>query len=302
MNRIQTILDATHAAANKPGTFKELSIGARHDVVTSCAWRSIHALKFWEDVLDDKDSSDTYKKRAASEINTLTKVIQSVCSELDRMSHFSEGELRELMCDTAHADEVDAHIDGDVEFAYTVMNGNPYARGKTGLIELNLWPEKFKRTDGTVLLGDVTKTYDKAAGQYLGRVLLATLGKIDHTNERDARQVEIAACSVLMRQALTEDAAKALIVKYPTVTWVRSANGKSSERKQWSADELAASFNEAKRLDEVERFKAKAEDAVANAIKTTVVLGVLTDSIARMKEAGVSDALIAEVTKQITAT
>ncbi len=331
MNRIDNIAATIGTAANAPkASFATLPLSAQTKVVFSVTNRLYSGIAWWDNIIADEEQSDSFRKRAVSEVHQRERFLPGCLSFIHRASHYSGGKAKELEFQVTSGDIDTGDTSIDSEYDLQIVATHPHAWAKQFLTDKGLWPADFEASDAPLELVSVEKTYRKYCARYIALTLLAQLGLYNPPVREDddtpsdivllgAMSNEMAALSLLNGRALALGIAHLFRKALPTGMMVSQYVEGKQVQTTYTLDDLIGYLKQAVFLDKEDaeaaaEAKAAAEDVAERkalvsdiksmtrqAITISTVMSTFSACAADMKKAGVSDDMIASMMQQVTA-
>lgn len=333
MLHIPNIYDALEQLIEQPVTpYKELPLSAQLRILMSRAFAAHSQIAWWTPHIDDTDKTPEFRKRAIAEVNAYQRSLDSILPVIKAAAHYrDDGATDEVCFDTGYIDE-NGNPSGDYEHHDTAVTGHPYAWVQQALAtRLNInFDNVIANMDSQLILSDLHKVYDKAAGTYLAQLILIecalyTPGNSERAVTHQTDTILLAANSPALKRLakLTgrmRDQTLLRMLKpfenfpFHTVTFVDDETITTA----YDTKTLYALWNELEVLDSDERdlleqtaldHAAKNEtkslvhtinETVRETLHATTVMTAISNAVTTMKKAGMSDEHINALTEQLT--
>lgn len=291
MNRQQAIIDLFNNDVQ--GKFTDLSMTAQVSVVYRVLRSTLNNVSYWTKRAEENEDNAVEWKRAETMREQYARCLPGQYQFLQRASHYSEGVASYVEFDTTGRDDY-GDVVGGSEWEKVVLNGNPHAWAKRILVDGGMWDDSIDFSiEHPLMLPNLSDAADRVVGQMVARMIIVFgSGEIYEPRNTDARDLEIAALSAAalgiakMKPAMKLRAAYQLALKHTPFGVTK--------------DEVAMAFEEMIQLDEDDAIKAEIKAERREMRKTTNEVireaaraSLVADTVKRLKDAGLSDELIA---------
>lgn len=312
--------------------YKNLPLSAQMRILMSRAFAAHSQIAWWTPHIDDDSKTPEFRKRAVAEVNAYQRALSSILPVVKAAAHYrDDGATAEICFDSSYVDEQGVPS-GDYNFEDTAVTGHPYAWVQAALT-LRLGIDFSKVTadmESELILSDLHKVYDKAAGTYLAQLILLehqlyTPGESERAVAYQTDTILLAANSPALKRLakLTgrmRDQALLRLLKpfnnfpFKTTTFVDD----EAVTNLYSTTSLYSLWNELEVLDAEERDLLEQQaldteakqttrslvhsinDTIRETIRNATVMTAIANAVTTLKKAGMSDEHIDNVTKQLS--
>lgn len=333
---IDNINEALNQLIEQPAVpYKDLPLSAQMRILMSRAFAAHSQLAWWTPHINDIDKTPEFRKRAVAEVNAYQCALNSMLPVIKAAAHYrDDGATTEVCFDSNYVDE-QGKPSGDYDFETTAVTGHPYAWVQAALTtRLGIdFSEVTADMNAPLILSDLHKVYDKAAGTYLAQLILLehklyTPGSSDRAVAYQTDTILLAANSPALKQLAKLKEGKhrqqALLrllkpfesfpfhtttfVDDETVTNIYSTATFYSlwkELEMLDMDEqnlLEQKALDAKLKQETRSLVNTINETVRETIRSTAIMNAIANAVTTLKKAGMSDDVIDNTTRQLTST
>lgn len=306
MNRMNDITYTITKAGDLITTPDDLSTDAKVSLAYQCIKTALNSQKYWNAQAEQSDNDNDFNfcmARATEAQNAqsgLLTFLWHIANYVEAAVIIGDFEQSNISSDTGEVED-----DLLVAERYSAKT-HPYAWAQRNLMKSGLWPSKFEpNDDAPIIWFDLPRIADRIAGQTLGELCLAYLADESVDTRRFLRNIEIAGLSPTIAGAKKSKTIHKKLINL------------SKEHTPWidgelvSKTEMMKSWDKLLEMDEDDKFRTKmkeemqeikntSREAVRLAIRTATITAAITEGAAKMKAAGVSDAVIEQfVTAQM---
>lgn len=196
MKRIDTIV------ANVTGLeftkFSDMTLDAQVSICYNMARNANNSIVWWTQQAEASESGD-FRARARDEIALAHKAFISHCVFLNKAANYREAMIQTIGFDHANYNSEEGRLENDEVFDERVaVKSAPHEWARRLLQQYNMWPSDVPN-DMELIAYNLEQICERAAGQYIGRMLIGYLQDDDYIPARtDGRDLIIMAGSKLV--------------------------------------------------------------------------------------------------------